>query len=193
MKYYLIFILLFVFTYSKAQTQDDKALKKEVRKLKIEQLKKLNEQIAQAEQENNEKMAQITTKRNELNRLNEDEIKKRDEGIAYLEEKMRKAKKDRPEVNATKPDRANTKCSFSVQIGAYKNKDLTQYMESSPHFGIEIDEQNFKKYTLGFFTSYWEAKSFSKYLNQMGAQTYVVGFYNGKRIPDLKDMTDCTF
>lgn len=188
-----ITFILFVTYQSNAQGNNDKELKKEVKKLKIEQLKKLKDEAAKADEESANKMAQINTKKAELDRLNNEDIKKRDEGIAYFEEQLRKVKKDRPDVNATKPDRSNTKCSFSIQIGAYKNKDLAQYIENNPNFGIETDEQGYKKYMLGFFTSYWEAKKFSEYLNQLGAQTYVVGFYNGKRVPDLKDMTDCTF
>ncbi len=189
----LFFTTALIFITLLATAQDTKELKKEVKKLKIEQLKKLKDEAAKADEETATKIAQINVKKAELDRLNNEDIKKRDEGIAYFEEQLRKVKKDRPDVNAAKPERASTKCSFSVQVGAYRSKDLAQYIENNPNFGIETDEKGYKKYMLGFFTSYWEAKSFSKYLNQIGAQTYVVGFYNGKRIPDLKDMTDCTF
>lgn len=190
---HLFFLLACILVLNVSNAQTEKELKKEVKKLKIEQLKKLKDEAAKADEESANKMTQINTKQAELDRLKNEEIKKRDDGIAYFEEQLRKVKKERPDVNAAKPDRANTKCSFSVQIGAYKSKDLTQYMESNPNFGIETDENGYKKYLLGFFTSYWEAKKFSEYLNKLGAQTYVVGFYNGKRVPDLKDMTDCTF
>jgi DNA repair exonuclease SbcCD ATPase subunit len=194
----LTIIAIVLFSYScffskNIQAQDMKELKKQVKKLKIEDLKNLKNQEQKLEEDFIQKQQEINNKKAQLDKTNKEEIKKRNEGIAYLEEQVRKIKKDRTEVNASKKDRNNTKCSFSVQIGAYKNKDLTQYMESNPNFAVESNEEGYKKYMLGFFTSYWEAKSFSKYLNNLGAQTYVAGFYDGKRVPELKDMTDCAF
>lgn len=135
--------------------------------------------------------ANTLNKKSELNTLNQ-ELSKKDEAIEALQERLRKLRGDMGEVNAARQGRGGSDCEFSVQIGAYENRDLTQYMDNNPNFMVEQSD-GLKKYILGYFTSYWEAKSFSKYLDQSGAQTYVVGYYKGVRVPDLKDMTQCTF
>lgn len=176
-------------------SQDEvKQFRKELKALKkdLSRFKSMKEEDSSLEEKVSEKLAYIVQKKAELANWKQD-LSKKDDGIVYLQEQLRKLQKDVGEVNATTQGRGDHDCSFSVQIGAYKNKDLTQYMDQQPNFGVEEGEGGFKKYTLGFFTSYWEAKSLSKYLNAQGAQTYVVGFYKGERIPDLKDMTQCTF
>lgn len=191
----LITIFLGSFSVMKAQElsrEEKKALLKEIKALKkdpakLQGMKNRNQRLAE----------QIASKSQEINQLktqtgvNQNEIQKKDEGIEYLQEQLRRLRKEVEEVNATRLGRDAYDCSYTVQIGAYKNKDLTQYMDQSPNFGVETDETGFKKYTLGFFTDYFEAKYFSEYLNNTGAQTYVVGYYKGERIPDLRDMPDC--
>jgi hypothetical protein len=200
MKYYkpsysfLIFVLLGLCQpiYAQLTKEETAQLKKEIGKLSVEKLKQMKDERASLDEQAATRNAQIVQKRAELGNIQND-ITKKDDGIEYLEEQLRKLKGQIGEVNGTKQGRGSHDCAFSVQIGAYKNQDLTRYMEQHPNFGVETDESGFKKYTIGYFTSYWEAKSFSKYLDQTGAQTYVVGFFKGKRIPDLKDMTQCTF
>ncbi|MCU0445675.1 MAG: hypothetical protein MUE85_12245 [Microscillaceae bacterium] len=184
--------LLIEATWAQLSKEEEAKLRKELKSLKIEQLKQLRNQQFDLDEQASTRNAQIVQKRADVNNAQKD-LQKKDEGIEYLEEQLRKLKGQVGEVNATKQGRGNHECAFSVQIGAYKNRDLTQYMEKHPNFGVETDESGYKKYLMGYFTSYWEAKSLSKHLDKAGAQTYVVGFYKGKRIPDLKDMTQCTF
>ncbi len=158
----------------------------------LEAFQALKEQSTSAQSQVSTLQSQIEEKKAENTQLTS-QIRKKDDGIEYLQEQLRKLKGDVTEVNATRQGRGDHECAFSVQIGAYRSQDLTRYMDSHPNFGVELGENGLKKYTLGFFTSYWEAKSFSKYLDSQGAQTYVVGFYKGQRVPDLKDMTQCTF
>lgn len=153
---------------------------------------KLKQELKAINQELAAKKPVLVQKKDELTAILRT-TKKQDEAIESYEEQLRILLGQNPEVNATRQGRQDNKCSFSVQIGAYKNKDLTKYMESNPNFLIEEDANGFKKYLLGYFTSYWEALSFSKHLNANGAQSYVAGFLWGKRIPDLKDMTECIF
>ncbi len=178
-------------TYAQLSKDEKKKLLAEIKKISPESLKKMKEEAENPPQKAKNDEALATKRLAKQNALIESS--KKDESVVYLEEKMRTFKKENPDVNASKQQRTNEKCAFSVQIGAYKNQDLTQYMEKSPNFGVESDESGMKKYVLGYFSSYWEAKYFSKYLDSLGGKSYVVGFYQGKRIPDLKDMTDCTF
>ncbi len=156
-----------------------------------EQLKNMKQEDAKLNTDLENARVSTLNKKSELNKLNQ-ELSKKDEAIEALQERLRKLRGEMGEVNAARQGRGGSDCEFSVQIGAYENRDLTQYMDNNPNFMVE-QSNGLKKYILGYFTSYWEAKSFSKYLDQGGAQSYVVGYYKGIRVPDLKDMTQCTF
>lgn len=110
-------------------------------------------------------------------------LKEKDEAIEYEESLLK-------DLLANKK---NTRCAFAVQIGAYQSRDLSQYSSQYPKFIVEPGDDGLKKYSIGIFESYHEARAFSRFLNSVGAQTYVVGFYSGSRVPDLRDMTECTF
>ncbi|MGF1533183.1 MAG: Ezrin/radixin/moesin family protein [Bernardetiaceae bacterium] len=71
---------------------------------------------------------------------------------------------------------------FRVQIGAFRNKDLTQYT-NHPRFHAETDDDGVKKYTIANFRDYWEADLFKRYLREMGVKdAWIVGYQNGKRV-----------
>jgi cell division septation protein DedD len=73
---------------------------------------------------------------------------------------------------------------FKVQIGAFKNKDLSKYLEASENFSGETDENGLKRYSLGVFRDYWEADTFKKYLREMGVKdAWIVSFKDGQRVP----------
>lgn len=76
---------------------------------------------------------------------------------------------------------------YKIQIGAFRDKDLTKYFENNPNFGGEVDDDGTKKYTIGVFTEYWEADTFKKYMRSMGVKdAWIVPYYNGKRV-SMKD------
>lgn len=196
-----IFISIFTIVYlgiffapasAQLDKKEAKALKKEIKALKgnLEAFKRMKDDDRALDNQINQKHQEIQSKKAQDNTSKAD-LSKKDDAITYLQERINKLSSG--EVNATRQGRGAHDCAFSVQIGAYNNTDLTQYMDNHPNFGVEIDDTGLKKYTLGYFSSYWEAKSFSKYLDSRGAISYVVGFYKGERVPDLKDMTQCTF
>ena len=81
---------------------------------------------------------------------------------------------------------------YKVQIGAFKNKDLSKYFENNKNFSGEVDADGTKKYTLGAFPTYWEADNFKKYLREMGVNdAWVVAYKDAKRI-ELKDALEGT-
>lgn len=197
MKYTLSLCALLLALPAVAQTlskEEKKQLQKEIANLSkdLEGFGKQKKEVAKIEDEMKARNAQLLQKKADTQNL-EKSLAEKDESIAYYEEQLRKIQKDRPEVNATSQSRKVRDCMFSVQIGAYKNKDLSQYLDNNPSFIVEQGENGMKKYMLGYFTSYWEAKNFSKYLDKTGAVSYVVGYYKKNRVPDLKDMTQCTF
>jgi hypothetical protein len=81
---------------------------------------------------------------------------------------------------------------YKVQIGAFKNKDLSKYFDNNKNFSGEVDADGTKKYTLGSFPTYWEADNFKKYLREMGvSDAWVVAYKDGKRV-ELKDALEGT-
>ena len=79
---------------------------------------------------------------------------------------------------------------FKVQIGAFRNKDLTKYFNNNPNFGGEVDEDGVQRITLGIFRDYWEADTFKKYLREMGVNdAWIVPYKDGQRVA-MKDVLE---
>ena len=79
---------------------------------------------------------------------------------------------------------------FKVQIGAFKQKDLSKYLEASENFSGEVDENGLRRYSLGVFREYWDADTFKKYLREMGVKdAFIVSYRDGQRV-DIKDVLE---
>ncbi len=79
---------------------------------------------------------------------------------------------------------------FKVQVGSFRNKDLSKYFDNNPNFSGEVDKDGIKKYTLGNFADYWEANTFKKALRDMGVKdAWIVPYKNGERVP-IKDVLE---
>lgn len=79
---------------------------------------------------------------------------------------------------------------FKVQIGAFRNKDLTKYFENNQNFSGDVDADGVKKYTIGYFGDYWEADRFKKYLREMGVKdAWIVPYKDGQRV-NIKDVLE---
>lgn len=71
---------------------------------------------------------------------------------------------------------------FKVQIGAFRNKDLSKYFNNHANFGGENAADGLQKITLGQFRDYWEADTFKKYLREMGVKdAWIVPYQDGVR------------
>ena len=79
---------------------------------------------------------------------------------------------------------------FKVQIGAFKNKDLSKYFNNNPNFGGEAVDKGEQRFTIGIFRDYWEADKFKKYLREMGVKdAWIVPFKDAQRV-ELKDVLE---
>lgn len=79
---------------------------------------------------------------------------------------------------------------FKVQIGAFRNKDLSKYFDNNPNFGGEAGKEptDPQRINLGFFRDYWEADTFKKYLREMGVKdAWIVPYRDGVRV-EIKDV-----
>lgn len=79
---------------------------------------------------------------------------------------------------------------FKVQIGAFKQKDLSKYLDAGDNFSGETDENGLRRYSLGVFREYWDADTFKKYLREMGVKgAFIVAYRDGQRV-DIKDVLE---
>jgi hypothetical protein len=77
---------------------------------------------------------------------------------------------------------------YKVQIGAFRNKDLSKFQDKG-NFWIE-EEDGVKKYTIAYFRDYWEADTFKQYMIKMGVKdAWIVAYENNSR-RDIKQVLD---
>ncbi len=127
----------------------------------------------------------------------------KDSRIAELEDELSRANS---QLSATRAELAQMKSTpaapapmdfskgvvFKVQIGAFKNKDLSKYFENNPNFGGEAakGEADPQKLTIGVFRDYWEADTFKKYMREMGVKdAWIVPYRDGQRV-EIKDVLE---
>ncbi|MFZ5970038.1 MAG: Ezrin/radixin/moesin family protein [Bacteroidota bacterium] len=130
-------------------------------------------------------------------------ISDKDARIAELEDQISRM---RSELNATKAELAQLRAAppvnpmdfskgvvFKVQVGAFKNKDLSKYFDNNPNFGGEAadkDANEPQKITIGIFRDYWEADTFKKYMREMGVKdAWIVPYKDGVRV-EIKDVLE---
>lgn len=123
--------------------------------------------------------------------------------IAELEDQISRM---RSELNSAKAELAQLKAApvvnpmdfskgvvFKVQVGAFKNKDLSKYFDNNPNFGGEAadkDKAEPQKITIGIFRDYWEADTFKKYMREMGVKdAWIVPYRDGVRV-EIKDVIE---
>lgn len=79
---------------------------------------------------------------------------------------------------------------FKVQVGAFRNKDLSKYFDNNPNFGGEVRENEPQRITIGIFRDYWEADQFKKYMREMGVKdAWIVPYKDGQRT-DIKEVLE---
>lgn len=194
----LILCLALIFSGIQVFAQLSKKEKKEWKKKAKEyaknpaNLKNLTEAKQVADTDNSSLKGQVST----LNGQVSDKSAK----ITELEDQISKM---RSELTSTKAELAQLKEAppinpmdfskgvvFKVQIGAFKNKDLSKYFDNNPNFGGEATDKGEQKYTIGVFRDYWEADKFKKYMRGMGVKdAWIVPFKDGQRV-DIKDVLE---
>lgn len=176
--------------------QEQKQWKKRIKALSPEQYKTLLEQ-------NKSLSSQVSSLKSDLDGV-DDRIAEKDNQISTYQEQVSdlrsqlSAAKQAAESNQGNTGSSNSGSNidenvgvvFKVQIGAFKNKDLTKFLQVGKNFSGEVDENGLKRYSLGIFKDYWEADTFKKYLREMGVKdAWIVSFKDGKRVP-IKDVLE---
>ena len=100
--------------------------------------------------------------------------------VNNLNQKLILSASDKTEVVDTRimPDGK----SFQIQIGVYKNDELTQYLTEPKYMGFELDN-DLIRYHLGYFKDYLEAKKFLEIVRRMGIKdAFIAEYLDGKRV-----------
>lgn len=170
--------------------QEAKEWKKTKKAMSTEEFKAMVDQNTELQQQVSQLAADLSA--------SESELQQRKEDVAVLQGKVQNLEQDMAEANvidvSSGAASTNTKVSkgvlFKVQIGAFRNKDLSKYFGTSDNFGGEVDSDGTQRYTLGNFTDYWQADKFKKYLREMGVEdAWIVPYKDGKRVP-MKDVLE---
>lgn len=164
-----------------AHSQDDKKeWAKKLKELDPLALKALYEERDQLKADAEAKAQELSNLKKELEDIRANSVKM-------------PAESGEKDITANGYDRQNINTNgvvFKIQIGAFRNKDLTKYFENNKNFSGDVDADGTKKYTLGYFSDYWEADRFKKYLREMGVKdAWIVPYKDGKRL-NIKDVLE---
>ena len=181
-----------------------KAEKKEWKK-KAKQYAKNPAALKQLVEDNESLNRQVGSLKGEVSTL-ESRVSDKDATISDLQSSIQKFRSDlsaeRQKVAAMEAEKTAKPAAlegsapmidgvvFKVQIGAFRNKDLSKYFENNENFSGETDGDGVQKITLGQFRDYWEADTFKKYLREMGVKdAWIVPYKDGTRV-DIKDVLE---
>jgi inosine/xanthosine triphosphate pyrophosphatase family protein len=190
----ILFCIVFVAaSVSTTYAQLSKEEKKEWKK-KAKALKKNPEELKNLYEENDALKSEISGYKRQISSL-EGQVKEKENQIASMTQKMRSMEQEvaaAQQAAASKPAGMAVDDSgviFKVQIGAFRDRDMSKYFDNTDNFTGETDE-GVQKITLGRFRDYWEADTFKKYLREMGVgDAWIVPYKDGKRVA-MKDVLE---
>jgi len=193
-----LFCLALIFAGTQTFAQLSKKEKKEWKK-KAKEYSKAPENLKQLIDDKQTAETQVSSLNSKVTQL-QSSISDKDAKLTQMEDELTQL---RSQLTASKAELAQLKESppvnsmdfskgvvFKVQIGAFRNKDLSKYFENNPNFGGEKSEDGEQRYTIGIFRDYWEADTFKKYMREMGVKdAWIVPFKDGQRV-DIKDVLE---
>lgn len=198
---YIVVLLAFVVVSHSSFAQLSKAEKREWKK-RAKEYKRNPELLKELVEDKQSTEAQVNNLKSEVNNL-QSRLSDKDAKISEIQDDLTQM---RAELAASKAkladlqrepqgqiglgDMSTDGIVFKVQIGAFRNKDLSKYFEQHQNFGGEMSEQGEQRITLGRFRDYWEADVFKKYLREMGVKdAWIVPYKDNQRVP-LKDVLE---
>ncbi len=195
----LAILLVIIFSVATIGTVDAQLSKKERKEWKKKLKKTSPEQFKRMYDENASLKQEVSSLQGQLSSI-QSNLGEKDAQVAELSEQNQALEAQVAEMQAATSSReeeategASVDMSgviFKVQIGAFRNKDLTKYFNNNPNFGGEVDEDGVQRVTLGVFRDYWEADTFKKYLREMGVNdAWIVPYKDGQRVA-MKDVLE---
>ena len=194
----IVFALLFSVGHLSAQDEDlspkemkklMKQWKKDKKKMAPDAFKELVESNERMKSQVSRMTADLEDARNQVDSKN-DEIKSLKDQNQQLKSQITQMKNDKPKgVPGFAIGNPNEGIVFKVQIGAFRNKDLSKFLDNNPNFSGEEDG-GVRKYSIGIFRDYWEADAFKKYIREMGVKdAWIVAYKDGQRV-EIKDVLE---
>jgi TolA-binding protein len=194
----LLFCLALLFAGTQTFAQLSKQEKKEWKK-KAKEYAKQPANLKQLTEDKQNADNQVSTLNRRISEM-QSAMSNKDARIAELEDQLSQM---RGQLTAARAELAQLKESpvinpmdfskgvvFKVQVGAFKNKDLSKYFDNNPNFGGEVKENEPQRVTIGIFRDYWEADQFKKYMREMGVKdAWIVPYKNGQRT-EIKDVLE---
>lgn len=175
--------------------KEKKEWKKQMKRLDVEEFKNLVEEKESLESEAIRLNSQLSTLQASVNEKDQQieklqsQVKDTQNQLAETTASLTKLQQDDSMDISGQGTRIAKGVVFRVQIGAFRNKDLSKYFNNNGSFDGEVDN-SLQRYTLGTFPEYWEADKFKKYLRDMGVKdAWIVAYKDGQRIP-LKDVLE---
>ena len=165
----------------KAKLKEYKEWKKKLKKMDPLDLKALyesNSKYKESAAELNTKNAALSSQLREVNSI----IESKNQEINQI----KKSSNTISRSTNTQQEDYTKGITYRVQLGAFKNKDLSRF-HNRGSFWSE-DEDGTKKYTIANFRDYSEARTFKDYLNEIGLKgAWVVAYENDQR-RDIKEI-----
>lgn len=201
----IIICLALIFSGSQVFAQLSKAEKKEWKK-KAKQYAKNPASLKEMTEAKQTAESQLTKLNGDMKQM-QSTLSDKNARIAELEDQLARM---RSELSSSQAQLAELKANpvinpmdfskgvvFKVQVGAFRNKDLSKYFDNNPNFGGEAaakDSADPQRITIGIFRDYWGADTFKKYMRDMGVKdAWIVPYNDGQRV-ELKDvLTGVTF
>lgn len=194
----LLFCLALLFAGTQTFAQLSKQEKKEWKK-KAKEYAKQPANLKQLTEDKQNADNQVATLNRRISEM-QGAMSNKDARIAELEDQLSQM---RGQLTAARAELAQLKESpvinpmdfskgvvFKVQVGAFKNKDLSKYFDNNPNFGGEVRENEPQRVTIGIFRDYWEADQFKKYMREMGVKdAWIVPYKDGQRT-EIKDVLE---
>lgn len=169
---------------AKAYSKDPEAFK-----TLVEEHQQFQGDIARLEADNSNLESRMSDKDAKVSELQDDLTKLRSD-LASAKKEAREARAAAAAKPVEEKGTVMKGVVFKVQIGAFRNKDLSKYFENHENFSGETDGDGTQKITLGQFADYWEADTFKKYLREMGVKdAWIVPYRDGIRVP-IKDVLE---
>jgi flagellar biosynthesis chaperone FliJ len=191
----LVFMIASV-NISRAQVELSKQERKEWKK-KAKDLKKNPAELKRIFEENASLNSEISGYKRQISSL-ESRLTEKDTEISQLRQRLQQMESElsaarqklETQPPAERPAYDDSGVVFKVQVGAFRNKDLSKYFDNTENFSGETTEDGIQKITLGRFRDYWEADNFKKYLREMGvSDAWIVPYKDGKRVA-MKDVLE---
>ena len=195
MKKYSIILIIILFIGNitnvfsqELSSKEKKQLKKEIRKLLKDPVKYkyFKNNLKTKDNLLNSQTKDISFLKRERNKVQHSLNVCRD-SISGFENAIRiydKESKNIANVNASNNCVDDTGIKYRLQIGLYKEFDISSFLQQLKLMSFEVVDDGLYRYSIGNFDNEFDAELFKDALRQMGLKDAFVSFYlDGKRIP----------